>query len=154
MTQTRDPKTGQLFYDGVAPTYTEGGAGVGQSFSREGSSTQITALASGDIKFTWPEGSRPTVIEVQLIAGAGYVVFDAVDGNGTPDDALASAWLDGASGEAVDSQRKLVPEYLPEETAQAGSSDEIWRQPFTNGLSNMYLRKYATTPTAVLIGGS
>lgn len=131
---------------GSGHVHTEGGAGVGQSYNREASAAQLTTLTSTAVTyFTWPAGSRPTKIKVKPIGGAVWVCFDA------PDAATALTWCQGASGSDTDSQRYLVPEYIPEAAEVAGGTAGDYgvqpteadnEFPFTDGLSNMYVLEY------------
>lgn len=131
--------------DGSSTVYTEGGAGVGQSFNREAPADPVTATPA---KFTWPAGSRPTKINVILegcTVGESvlWVVFDA------PDDATAIAWLAGATGEAVDSQRFVVLPASVVGTESVGSPGGKEFN-FTDGLSRMDYRLEANDATAKL----
>jgi len=121
--------------------------GVGQSFNRED-----TVTVDGTVeKFTWPEGSRPTKIIVtahtpSVVGTLFWVAFDAIDGNGDPDDVLGAAWLAGATGVAVDSQRFIV---FPVDPALAGAtaSNSGWQKEFafTDGLSVMHYKSVGGT---------
>ena len=137
-----DPITGQRSL--MTRSLSIGSEG-GQGFNRELSAAQITTLTtSAVVKFEWAEGSRPKSIEVNPIDGACWVCFDA------PDAATALAWCQGASGEAVDSQRYLCKEVAPEGAANG----EPAMFEFTDGLSNMYILEYATALTALTVEAS
>lgn len=144
MRQTKDPKTGQLFEDGAAHVFTDGGAGVGQAFNRE----DATPVHTGAEKFTWAAGSRPTKINV-ILEGCTvgetvlFVCFDA------PDAATAAIWLAGSVGEAVDSQRFVVlsASAIGAEVAGNPGGKEF---SFTGPLSNMYYILEAADATAKL----
>lgn len=123
--------------------YAEGGAGVGQAFNREDASPTTTQET-----FTWPSGSRPTKLNVVLEGCTNgesllWVVFDA------PDDATAVAWLAGAAGEAVDSQRFVVlsASTLGTETPGNPGGKEF---AFAAGLSRIDYRLEASDASAAL----
>ena len=129
--------------------FIEGTVG-GQGFNRELSATQITDLTTTvAVRFTWPTNSRPKSIEVKPVGGACWVCFDA------PDPATGLLWCQGANGEAVDSQRYLVPEYLPEETASAGpTGGRAFDVEFDGTLSNIYILEYSSAITALITEAS
>ena len=104
----------------------------GQGFNRE----DATPVHTGAEKFTWPDGSRPKAINVILegcTVGESvlFVCFDA------PDAATAAAWLAGAAGEAVDSQRYVVLPASVVGTEGVGNPGGKEFE-FTAPLSNMY----------------
>jgi len=117
--------------------------GVGQSFNREDASPTTTPET-----FTWPSGSRPTQINVVLEGCTNgesllWIVFDA------PDDATAVAWLAGAAGEAVDSQRFVALSASTLATEAPGNpGGKLFS--FTDGLSRMDYRLEASDATAAL----
>ena len=115
----------------------------GQGFNREDATGTTTPE-----KFTWPSGSRPSLITVTAYNPGAvdvylWVCFDA------PDAATAAAWLAGAAGEAVDSQRYMV---LPIDTASVLGAINVSGAPkdfeFTAPLSNMY---YVTSTSTCAI---
>ena len=148
-----DPVSGQRYI--MIRSVSIGSEG-GQGHNRELSAAQITALtASAAVKFTWAKGSRPKTIEVKPIGGACWVCFD-VPGD-PPDDATGLAWCQGASGEGVDSQRYLVPEYIPEKDTVNGiapSGGRAFSEEFDGDLSNMYILEYSTALTALSVEAS
>ena len=118
----------------------------GQGINRELSAAQVTAwTTTAAARFTWPSGSRPKTVTIKPIGGAVWVCFDA------PDAATGLVWCGESSGEAVDSQRYLVPEYTPANAEVAGgTAGDYGVQPtsndysfeFTDALSNMYLMEF------------
>lgn len=133
-------------------TFGDGGSGVGQSFNREDGTAGLSAVpgTGTPAKFTWPEGSRPTKLNINLIRCTEgesilWVVFDA------PDAATAAQWLQESAGEAIDSQRYpvYVAQLLPASTLQTiGGAKEF---SFTDDLSNMYYILDVADATAELI---
>ena len=121
-----------------------GGNAGGQGFNRE----DATPVHTAPEKFTWPEGSRPATINVILegcTVGESvlFVCFDA------PDAATAAAWLAGAAGEAVDSQRYAVLPASVVGTEGVGNPGGKEFE-FTSPMSNMYYILEAADATAKL----